>query len=104
MAARGVKVILTRRVPQKAVARAEVRGSEDATLADMLAWAESHLRGTLWWSQTQFRDPRTSRAVCLDSRKRHFADGYWVYRFWFSRKADAALFLLRWDALHGARA
>lgn len=83
--------------PQRAVASTEVKETDTSRLEDVLAWAGVNLRGTLWWSKTQFRDPALRQmAHCHNSRKKHFKDGYLVYRFWFSRKPDAALFIIWW--------
>jgi hypothetical protein len=90
--------------PQRAIARVELKDTDSVRLEDVLAWTGINLRGIVWWSRTQFRDPATSRmAVCPDSRQKHFKDGYWVHRFWFSRKRDAALFILWWGSFRPGR-
>jgi hypothetical protein len=94
-------IIETVSVPQKAVAKAEVRDSEETRLEALHEWARDNLRGTLWWRATQFRDPKDPR-MQLNSRQRRFAGGYLVYTFWFSRKADAAKFIMLWG-LNGSR-
>lgn len=90
-----MKVIQTTKVPHKAVASSDVKDSELSRLEDIMEWARQNVKGTLWWRQTRFRDPRTGHYTA-NIRQKHFNDGYLVYTFWFSRKSDAALFFMFW--------
>ena len=96
-----MRKIRTTHAPKGGVATSTVRDTETTRLTDILAWASVNLRGTLWWSETQFRDPNhpRSRYTSYDCRQKHFDDGYLVYQFWFSRKADAAMFIIWWGSM-----
>ncbi len=94
-----MKKILVTHIPKGSVATSKVRDSETTRLADIMTWASENLRGTLWWSETKFRDIKSNGSVyynCYDSRQKHFKDDYKLYQFWFSRKADAAMFIIFW--------
>jgi hypothetical protein len=82
--------------PKKSIAKSELRKIDDEKIIPIMAWMADNLKGNVWWEKTQFRDFTNGRTPTCHNRKRHFNDGYWVYNFWFSRKADAALFKIWW--------
>jgi len=93
-----VKVIQTTSCPSKAVATMYFKDSAEKPVTEVFEWFKNNIRGTIWWSKTQFYDaslaPNTRRHY--SSRQKHFKDGYWMYYFYFALKADAAKFILFW--------
>lgn len=90
-----MKIVKTTATPKKAVSKIEINDTENTPVSEIMEWANGNILGTLWWTKTQFRDPKTGSSHA-SVRKKHFTDGYYVYTFWFSRKADAAKFILFW--------
>jgi len=82
--------------PKKSITSLSVKTDSDAD--DIFLWLRENAHGTVWWSKINFRDPQTSARIFM-SRQKHFTDGYWVTKLWFSRKQDAALFILFWDSI-----
>ena len=75
-----------------------VRETAGTSLNDILAWCRENTSGRVWFQRVQYRDP-TSPNHCSNNHQRNFKDGYWMLMFWFSRKADAAVFRLWWGVL-----
>ena len=68
---------------------------QQVDIEKVMEWLGDCTKGTVWWTKTNFRSP--GPAPCfVNNRKRNFHDGYWLYSFWFSHKADAAMFRLAW--------
>lgn len=72
----------------------EIDGRKFDTEDELLQFARTVLRGNASWTKTNFSGRGSARGGIHSSRKKHFTDGYWMYTFWFTRKADAALFKL----------
>ena len=70
--------------------------TEGASLAEILLWASGSVRGSMWWDRTEFRDRKKPYARAASTRQVHFGDTSPELTFWFSKKADAALFSLFW--------
>jgi hypothetical protein len=80
------KLILVKEAPKGLHWKLEVDGREFEDEESLLDSVRSMIRGKVYFYRTNF-----GKSYFAPSRKKHFKDGYWVYTFWFARKADAAL-------------
>lgn len=91
------KFVRVFRPPKNARWSCTVRATPEITVERMRCWLHMHARGVVYWDRIRLRDPPKRRSgVCHNVRQRHFKDEYWLMRFWFSRKVDAAVFRLFW--------
>jgi hypothetical protein len=72
--------------------KVEVDGRTIEDESELLDSVRATAKKPAYFMRTNFRakNSRSHERV----RKKHFTDGYYMYTFWFERKADAALFKL----------
>jgi hypothetical protein len=85
------KLILVHEPPKGRHWKVEVDGRNVEDEAELFDLVRGIVRAKSYYYRTNFGGKNFSYAR---SRQRHFRDGYWVYTFWFTRMAEAALFKL----------
>ena len=68
--------------------RVDIDGRGSDSEEELLDFVRANSRGAVYWMKTNFSEGRARNG---GSRRRKWRDGYFVYTFWFARKADAAL-------------
>jgi hypothetical protein len=72
-------------------------GTECAPIGEILEWCAGNIRGRMFWMEVMFRNPKSPKhrwGGC--PYQRHWPDEAPRYTFWFTKKLDAAKFVLFW--------
>lgn len=75
--------------------KVDVDGRNIESEDELLEWVRTTSKGDAYYTRTDFKRPGSYLQGKWGHQKK-WPDTYWWYTFWFTRKADAALFKLFW--------